>query len=53
MRQPTRAVNHADSSGTIAPPTPMPRYAMPMTLPRVLSNQRETSTWHGSGPPHT
>ena len=24
-----------------------------MTLPRVLSNQRETSTWHGSGPPQT
>ena len=52
-RQPTACVRALATSGTSAPPRPMPRYAMPIALPRALSNQRDSSTWFGSGPPST
>jgi hypothetical protein len=52
-RHPNEVVSQPASSGTSAPPTPIPRYAMPMARPRALSNQRESSTWFGSGPPRT
>src|SRR5690606_25061817 len=51
-RQSICAFNHFAAWGTSIPPTPIPRYAIPIILPRDLSNHREVSTWLGSGPPH-
>ena len=40
-RQPNSVVSQYASSGTIVPPTPMPRYAKPIALPRLRSNHRD------------
>ena len=52
-RHPNALTSAADRMGTIAPPMPMPKYATPIALPRAASNQRDSSTWFGSGPPQT
>ncbi len=40
-RQPNAVVSQYASSGTIVPPTPIPRYAKPIALPRFRSNHRD------------
>src|SRR5713226_4865427 len=51
--QPKCRTSVCEIYGTAAPPNPIPKYANPIAFPRDLLNQRDNSTWFGSGPPHT
>src|SRR5437868_3888722 len=53
FRQPKLSMSPLISRGETAPPTPKPRYAMPIARPRLKWNQLETKTWFGIGPVST